>query len=163
MSINATVQLMMNVIEVLDSTDAPAALNPELRHTAWDRSISLTGSTTPPAEVAAEIELSGASGSIDLTALPQIAGTEDCTDKSLVAVLIYNPNTTGRIVLDKGSANGYPVNGDDQADPINIEPGGGAVLYMHDQFPVVSSTVKVIDWTNGGSADGQLILLLGTP
>jgi len=161
MSVTATLKLMLNAIETLAVADTPAAQEREIAHDGWNQSISLSATSTPPIDVVAAIELTGASGTIDLTVLDQVAGTVDCTGKKLVGLMLSNPNTTGRVVLKPGALNPYPVNGTGTSDVINAEPKGGSVFYNDAAFAVVGGSAKNLDWTNAGSVAGQLILLFG--
>ncbi len=148
-------------IETLDQSQAPAldvnASKPS--HSKWDITGSRNGSSDPKVTEYAPIELDGASGTIDLKALQTLANVVDADGQRVVFLRIYNPNAADDIVISKGAANGYPING--ATGDFTIEPGQTLMKDFAKMGATISSTVKDIDWTNGGASPGQLSLVPG--
>jgi hypothetical protein len=145
-------------IETLSATEAPAAGSREITHNQFDRPIGpLDGTTTPPAAVAAYLTLTGASGTINLTALPTLLGNVDCTGKKLRYLRINNLNVSNNFALAIGAATGYSLAG----AAFVAGPLGSVQQYFHDALSAVDATHKNLDWTGTGGQSFQVTLILG--
>lgn len=157
-TINTTIGFQLSTVEQLSPATAPAAqAGTQLAHTAFDRTITLKNDSTPKGEVPAYLTLSGASGTIDLTALQTADGVKDCTGKKLRALRVTNPNATVDFTIAVGASNGYAIGGVVK----KCHPGGTIQEYFADALAAVGGSTKTLDWTGNGGHTYQITLILG--
>lgn len=158
----STIRHSMNfessVVETPSATEAPAAASPEIVHNQFNRSVGpLSAATVPPAAVVANLTLTGASGTINLAALPTLLGTIDCTGKKLRSILIVNENASNTFGLQVGASNGYSLG----SAVFKVGPGGRAMQYFADALAAVAAGTRTLDWTGTALQTFSVQLVLG--
>jgi hypothetical protein len=114
--------------------------------------------TTPPVEIFSTQTLTGASGTIDFTALPTLQGTRDATGMKLRYIRVQNHSTTTVFSIAAGGANGYVLN----AVALKANKNEGWFLQgFASELANVDATHKTLDWTLTGGHTASLTLVFG--
>jgi hypothetical protein len=164
-SISVAYAAGVTVTETVGSTPATASSgsNATLVHDQFNKTATLTSSTTPPVTKHAAFEkaLAAGTGTIDLTALAGTnSGTIDGTGlKVQVAYFKAKAANGNPITIDVGDSNGYELSG--SAFSITLQPGQEALIYGNDATPDVASGDKVLDLTGTGTDALQVEIVLG--
>jgi hypothetical protein len=163
-TVKPTLGFKCDTVETPGAGVAPAASgNKQITQSGFDASIVLSATSTPPAQGAAYLELSGASGTIDLTALQTVFGVQSFTGQKLRGVQINNPNPSGDFAIAAGASNGYSLLG----APLVAGPGVSASMpgmcqqFFSDALGAISGTAKTLDWTNATGGTVAIALILG--
>lgn len=144
--------------ETLATVTAPASSRRVLSHNAFDASLELNASSTPPSTHAGYENPSGSSGSIDLTALVTADGVKDTSGKRLRILRVKNMNAAGNVTIAVGASNGYAIGG----ATITLTPGEIFQRYFVSALTVVDGTHKTLDWTNAGDLVApQITIIMG--
>lgn len=166
----ATVDLVykstVTATETLDSADAPASstANRIVTHNGYNTALTLSASTTPPVTKVAAFSqaLTGGAATIDLTALDGTIGTVDGTGLKLQVLKLKAPTTnTATLTATKGASNGYGLDSAGATWTIPLAPGAECTLYLDDDPPDISSTVKNIDLSGTGTESIYVEAVLG--
>jgi hypothetical protein len=162
MSINATLQLALSVLESLTVgvPDVSSGASP-IRHDQFNVGPkTLNASTTPPAAQVSSQQLTGTQ-TIDLTALPGAGGAViNGTGQKVQAVLITCLSANaGAMTVAPGASNGYQLLG---ANAITIPLGGTIALDAAGNTPAIDATHKTLTCTPANPADKfNVIVVLG--
>lgn len=117
---------------------------------AFNKTASLTASTTPPVTKVAggTVALSGGAKTIDLTALTSLGAngyTEDMTGLKVQSFYFENPSTNANVISATfGASNPYNLSGADWK--LTLSPGQSILLYGNDATPDVAAGAKNIDF-----------------
>ena len=130
----------------------------------YDRSIKLSGTTTPPVDNIAFALRTLAAGTelVDLTAAPTLNGTFDATGAKVQMASFYAPSTNAAaLVIDVTGAN--PLDCFGAAWSISLAPGGGQSIYTANAGSAIAAGIKTFE-INGTIGDKLFWeLVVGTP
>jgi hypothetical protein len=164
MSLSLTFTPTITGTETLE-TNVAFASDAQILHTVSALSLSLNGSSSPPVSKISAFQkaLSGGSGSIDFTALPQAGGgTQDLTGLKPRFAILRNPSTnTGNITIADGASNGHNFFGDGSGQ-ITLKPGQWAIHFFAGSADAVASGDRTIDLTGTGSEALDVYLVFGS-
>lgn len=160
-------------VQVVELPSGPGiAANSVVNHTVFsqgfgtENDVVLNASSTPAVSMVADFQkaLSSGAGTIDLTAVPGVSGTQDMTGKKIVMAKFRNPSTNANPITVKfGATNGYLLLG--TGWQITLSPGQeitfGPQAAVAASTPSVSSTTKTIDLSGTGSQALDVILVAG--
>jgi len=167
-SINATIQLLCTVREVLADADVPGAAedsNKTITHSNWNFSDTLNANSDPEADVLVvqEVTIGGSPTDIDLTAAPLGVGrTADLTGKKLVGGLLKTKSTNaGAVTVGVSGANDYELWGASK-DLVIAKGRTIALADAEEQYAAVGASDKIIriSGTNGDTL--YLLMVFGT-
>lgn len=164
MSLQVSAQSLIQVLETLEG-NAPFASSKTVTHSALNKTLTLSGSTTPAVTKYAskQLALTDGAATLDLTALTgwgTNGANVDATNLKLQLLRVYNPAAnTGVMNLAEGASNGYEALGD--AWSVDITPGAWAMVYLADDAPDVDGTHKTIDITGSGTEVLDIELVFG--
>jgi hypothetical protein len=155
-SISATV-----ITEVTPTDSAPSIAGlaaARLVFDAYKTSAALNSTSTPAITKKAMfvLTLSGGAATIDLTALADVAGTQDFTGLKVQAMKFQNPSANS-MTLTKGASNGYGLLTSGATWTVPIPPAlsgapyGEVSLLLPEGTPDVGSGAKTIDVSGTGT------------
>jgi hypothetical protein len=162
-TITVALGLTLDTVEIPTTTVAPSIPSSPAKalvHKAFDAALTLSATSTPPAQVASYQQfVTTASGTIDLTALKTLfAAAVDCTALKLQALFIQNLDPTNSFTIQAGASNPYAIGG----NPVKVQPGGGALMYFNGGLAAIDATHKTLDWTaNVTTGNAEVSLILG--
>lgn len=168
-SVQAEIKAELTVLEVLGAgVEASDTSGARITHNQFNKSISLTGTTSVPVSKVASFRkaLSGGSATIDLTSLTQANGAAlDATGLKLQALLaVAVSGNTSAVTLEKGATNGYELMGGSWS--IRVFPGepglpGFALIHTGEDAPDIGPTAKTIDLSGTGSESVDISMVFG--
>lgn len=162
MSVSATYISQLSVTESIGNVPLVDANQSSILHDKLNRSVSLSGSTTPAVSVviAETFALTAGAGTIDLTAMTGTNGaTVNATGLKAKLCKIHNPATNAAFTVKAGATNPYPLLG--AAFLIVLQPDQEILAYLLDAGSAVSSTVKSIDLAGTGTQAIEMIIVFG--
>lgn len=161
MSVRATLIQQLTLHETL-STGVPASPAPTITHSAFNRSLSLTATTTPAVTkcVALSGNLTAGAATIDLTSMTGANGTVTFSGLRVQGLYFENRSSSNAMIIKDGASNGYLVFGDSSGQ-VTLGPGGSILLYAADYPSDVSGSVKTIDLTGTGTDAYYLEMVAG--
>lgn len=174
-TVTVTLDAGLTAKETLDSSSSPASGAGGNARTFNQYNLSgvgLSGSTTPKVDappVDLSHTLSGASGTLDLTAIPlarDVGQNTDLTGKKLVALLIKAPTgNTGPITIADGATNGYLLFGD-ASGQVTLKPGEMIIkayqLSSTQAHAAVGASAKTIDISGTSGDKIEALAVFGT-
>lgn len=168
-TVTITSAFTLKCVEQLDD-DSAAAANQRVTHDAFNVADTRNAASTPAAQRVAffTVTLSAGAATVDLTALTTTNGsTFDATGYKLLEILITNANANA-VVIGTGASNGYAASNlpfsstGQKIAPQGANDGVGALhLYFGDGCPVVSGTVKTLDFAGTGTDAFSVGMLFG--
>ena len=165
MSVTLSYTSNLNATEVLESNVPAVATtaNKEVKHTGFNKAVTLNGSSTPPATKVAAFEQALAAGAatIDLAALTGTNGvTIDGTGLKVQAIKLVNKAANANaMTLSIGASNGY--DGWGANFEVDIAPGAEVVLFTNDAGSDIGATKKTLDIAGSGTETAQIIIIMG--
>ena len=164
MSITVSYNSQLTVVETLEgpyvsSSDSTVTTN------GLNTTVERTASTTQPVtKYSAFLKaLSGGTGTIDLTSLPDAGGNAGAVTFSglkLQFVKFINPSTNANaITIAKGASNGHTGLG--SSFSITLQPGGEYLWKGNDNTTDVGGSDKTFDLSGTGSQSLQVELVAG--
>lgn len=161
MSVEADINLVVDVREVLPATLFPAAGASTINHYLFSSRTKLSGTTTPDAEEVSFQTLALVAGAktIDLTALPTTSGTYDGTNKKVRAFIIKNKSGNADLTVSEGASNGYPMLG--ASFSFKLRGGEQALFYLGATGPTIAAADKTIDLVGTGTQESEIGIVLG--
>jgi hypothetical protein len=156
MTIQASLQQALTVVETKSAADLPAAGDRSMTYDQFNVRKTLNTASTPAGtQFLAKQYASGQT--LDFTALVNDLGeTIDATGLKLQAMLLVNPSSSANVDWADGASDAYSIN---NAEGLRIPPGGSVELYFHGQLADVAAGVKDVDITATDAF--QLILVFG--
>jgi hypothetical protein len=156
-TISGNQRFILQTTESFTAVELPELGEQKLTYDAFNKSVTLSPTTTPPATKSWAKKLTG-SQTLDLTALTRTLGaTVNATGLRLQSILVNNLSTTDNVVIAKGVSNGYAFNG--AAGNKTIVAGGSFMEFFNDGLTDIDATHKTLDITAVG--DFQIILVCG--
>lgn len=155
----------VNVEETLDAAAVPSAnaAQRKITHNAFNKSATLSGSTTPAVSDTANgtLTLTAGAGTIDLTAVIGTNGESvDASAKKVVAVKFINPATNANsITIVEGGTNGHPTLG--ASFSVTLAPGQEIQAYLAAAGTAVGASDLSIDVSGTGSQVLQYQFVFG--
>jgi hypothetical protein len=164
MAVSVTYRADLTVVETIGATPALSSADQTITHNALNRTIPLTASSTPDAELVAEtrVTLTAGAATIDLTAIPtNRGGTIDGTGKKVRAFKFRAPsdNTGGAISVAAGASNGLAMAGSDFKYNVGIDCEVQG--YLKDTSTAIDATHKTLDLAGTGTDALDVIFVLG--
>lgn len=160
MSVKATVQLALTVLETLTTGVADVA-SPTVRHDQFNIGPkSLSASSTPPASQVSSSTQTGTQ-TLDCTNLPGVNGAVvNGNALKVQAVLISVPATaSGPLSVAQGAANPLDLTGAG-ATAITIPAGGAYLKYYGGNGPTIGGTAKNVLFTPHSGGDTYNVQIL---
>lgn len=166
MSIAVTYNSQASIVETLEGEYISPG-DPTVTTNGLNTTAGLTASTTPPVTKYSAFQkaLSGGSGTIDLTSLPDangVAAQVDFTGLKLQVVKLRNLATNANaITVEVGASNGHTLFG--ATWEITLQPGDEFLWKGNDNsgVPNVASNNKAIDISGTGSQILEVLLVAG--
>ena len=165
MSVTLSYTSNLTATEVLES-NVPAVANTankEVKHTGFNKAVTLNASSTPPATKVAAFEqaLTAGAASIDLTSLTGTNGvTIDGTGLKVQAIkLINKAANSAAMTISIGASNGY--DGWGANFEVDVAPGAEVVLFTNDAGSDIGATNKTLDIAGSGTETAQIIIIMG--
>ena len=165
MSVKLSYTTNLTATELLES-NVPAVstnANKEVKHTGFNKAVTLDGVSTPPATKVAAFEqaLVAGAATIDLTALTGTNGVSvDGTGLKVQAIKLVNKDTnSAAMTLSIGAANGY--DGWGANFEVEVAPGAEVVLFANDAGSDIGAANKTLDIAGSGTETAQIIVILG--
>ncbi len=157
MSFSLNLQLQATVLETLSGV--PDASQSQVRHDGFNRKFTKKNTdVASPCSIDYSKTLTGTQ-TVDLTALPTINGTVDCTGKKLRALLITNPSANaGKLQVGPGALNPYPLFG--AAVTKDLQKDGTHAEWFGDGLAAVAAGAKTITFTPTNPADTYNVQLI---
>jgi hypothetical protein len=154
-AMNVTYQSVLTLVETL-ATGVPAqAANQTITQTGFNKSLSLTGTSTPNTKkgCCANVVLSSGVATIDMTSLTGSGGGALSISGSKGRFFRFQaPVSNGAgITVSKGASNGFAGVG--AAFSVLIPPGGEFMWYDGGNGTAVDGTHKTFDLAGTGSTD----------
>ncbi len=158
-SVSVTYQQTLSAVQTFDTAALPGLATRNVTHSAFNKTGTMTGSTTPPVTNVYSGK-PAAGGTIDLTALTNVTGTFSAAGKKVQAVQINNPATnTGALTVSPGAANAYELFG--TAKSVVIPVGGSLNMLFNDTLADVDATHKNIDLAGTGAETYEVVIVVG--
>ena len=170
-TISVSITLEQSVREVLSASDLPFGSNEAdrtLRHTALNKSVTLSATSVPKAQraVLQDVTIGAGITTIDFTAAPKsVSRTEDMTGKKVTACKIVTGSlNAGNVTIAHGASNPYPLFG--TAKDVILGPGRTEQFAFADgvdsNLPAVAGGAKTIDISGTAADTVRLELIFGT-
>lgn len=168
MSVSATVEMKLTVVETLDvNVPAISATASEKRVTHNGFNVSRTLPQSSPTSIPAtkhaafEVTIASSVGSIDLRDLDGVNnGAIDGNGLKVQAVIFKAKSTnSGPITIAEGASNGYELLGN--GFTFALKPGQSAQFDLVEQAPDVGGSAKVLDLAGTNNDILQVQLVLG--
>ena len=165
MSVTLSYTSNLTATEILESNVPAVSItaNKEVKHTGFNKVVTLNSSSTPPTTKVAAFEQALAAGAatIDLTALTGTNGVSvDGTGLKVQAIKLVNKaaNSTA-MTLSKGLTNGYDAWGANFE--VDVAPGAEIVMFTNDAGSDIGAANKTLDIAGSGIETAQIIIIMG--
>lgn len=142
-----------------------SAANRHVRHTLFDTSLALNGSSTPKVSKCAFFTkaLTAGAATIDLTALPGTnGGTVDLTGLKVRAIKIRASGSNANpLTVKNGASNGYGLDAAESNWTLVLDAGQEALIYTGTTSVAVGSGAKTIDLAGTGTQSVDVAIFAG--
>lgn len=159
---DATLNLVVNVVESLDASETPGQTGQKVRHAGLSRKLAgLDAASTPPVAkqtVYAE-NLAAASKVIDLTACQKTGGSTQSLSGLKAVAIIFENQGAASMTLGPDTTNGFEPFG--AGVSLTIQPGGELLFYYHATGAPIDATHKGLKITGTSGQGFKLQLLAG--
>jgi hypothetical protein len=152
-------QLIFGFTAVEDHGGAPSGVVIDSPFTAFNATLALLPTTTPPVALLAvyKTTIAGGGYTIDLSAAQGSNGTIDATGKRVQALRVSNPSgSTGDVTVATGASNGISL-----PSSVVVPPGGEALIYYADVGADIDGTHKTLDVSGTDDDVPEVGILLG--